>query len=398
MKKNIKITPEGTRDLLFEECTSYRTVIKRISDVFKARGFHEVITPSLEFYDLFTMDNCSVRQEAMFKLTDRRGRLMAVRPDSTLPIARMISIRLREAQKPIRLYYNQRVYRNNPSLRGNSNEINQAGVELVGVGGKRADLDVITTAVEALSANIDDYRIELGHAGFFGAVIKRLDVSEDIKEDIKTAIKSKNYSALNTILDGLRTSPAVRALRALPRLFGGEEIFENASDILICKEVEECLDYLKSIYMSLCRYGLKEKLTVDLGLVQENDYYTGMIFSGYVEGAGEAVTVGGRYDSLFDNFGVPMPSAGFGMNVDELTRVISEREESIGRIAPAQALIHGRDGYETEALKFFAHLSRGGASCENSVFETEAQAREYAVAKGIHRLYVVDDKIHEFDL
>ena len=338
------------------------------------------------------------RQDAMFKLTDHRGRLMVVRPDSTLPIARMISIRLRDARKPVRLYYNQPIYRNNPSLRGNSNEINQAGVELVGVGGKRADLDVITTAVEALSANIDDFRIELGHAGFFGAIIKRLDASEDIKEDIKTAIKSKNYSTLNMILDSLRISPAVRALRALPRLFGGEEIFENASDICICKEVEEYLYYLKAIYMSLCNYGLKDKLTVDLGLVQENDYYTGMIFSGYVEGAGEAVTVGGRYDNLFDNFGIPMPSAGFGMNIDELTRVISEREENIGRIAPAQVLVHGVDGYETEALKLFAQLCRDSVSCENSVFETEQQAREYAVSKGIRRLYVVADKVQEFDL
>lgn len=398
MKKNIKITPEGTRDLLFEECTSHKTIISKIADVFKQRGFHEVITPCLEFYDLFRMDNCSIRQESMFKLTDLHGRLMAVRPDSTLPIARMISVRLPNAERPIRLFYNQKVYRNNPDLRGNSNEIMQAGIELVGVGGLRADLEIITTAVEALSANISDFRIELGHAGFFSAIIKQLNAGEDIKEDIKTAIKSKNYSALNMILDSQTESSAVSALRSLPRLFGGEEIFANASSVCICSEVQTCLDYLKKVYECLCEYGLKDKLTVDLGLVQENDYYTGIIFSGYVEGAGDAVAVGGRYDNLLENFSCPMPAAGFGMNIDEITRVIIEKDESIGHIKPADVLVHALDGYEIKAINYSEQLSQKNITCENSVFTALDDAKAYALSKGIAELCVVAESIETIKL
>lgn len=398
MKKNIKITPEGTRDLLFEECTSHKVIIKKIAKVFKQRGFHEVITPCLEFYDLFRMENCSIRQESMFKLTDLHGRLMTVRPDSTLPIARMISVRLPNTDKPIRLFYNQKVYRNNPDLRGNSNEIMQAGIELVGIGGLKADLEIITTAVEALSANIPDYRIELGHAGFFSAIIKQLDASDDIKEDIKTAIKSKNYSALSMILDSQKPSPAVTALRSLPRLFGGEEIFANASSICICSQVENCLDYLKKVYECLCEYGLKDKLTVDLGLVQENDYYTGIIFSGYVEGAGDAVTVGGRYDNLFENFNCPMPAAGFGMDIDEITRVIIEKDESIGHIKPADVLVHALDGFEIKAISYSQQLSKQGIACENSVFSTLDEAKAYALNKGTAQLCVVSENIETINL
>lgn len=397
MKKNIKITPEGTRDLLFEECTSYKAITGEIKKVFKSRGFEEVITPCLEFYDLFTMENSAIRQDAMFKLTDMRGRLMVIRPDSTLPIARMISIRLQNTENPIRLFYNQRFYRNNPGLRGSSNEVMQAGIELVNIGGFKADLEVITTAVEALSANISDFRIEIGHAGFFGAIIKRLDASDDVKEDIKIAIKSKNYSALNMILDTLRQSAAVKALHSLPRLFGGEEIFELTSPICICSEVEEYLEYLKTIYHALCDYGLKDKLTLDLGLVQENDYYTGIVFSGYIEGAGNAVMVGGRYDKLLGNFGCDMPAAGFGIDVDELTRVAIDRN-GCEHIKSADVLVHGLDGYEIKAIKYAQELMANGTNCENSVFDSIENAKKYAMDKKIRQLCIVGSEIEIIDL
>ena len=89
MKKYCKITPEGTRDLLFEECLTYRNIEKLLAGVFQSRGFHEVITPGLEYYDVFSQGESSIPQEFMFKVTDNKGRLMVVRPDSTLPIARL---------------------------------------------------------------------------------------------------------------------------------------------------------------------------------------------------------------------------------------------------------------------------------------------------------------------
>ena len=94
MKKYCKITPEGTRDLLFEECLTYRNIEKLLAGVFQSRGFHEVITPGLEYYDVFSQGESSIPQEFMFKVTDNKGRLMVVRPDSTLPIARLTATRL----------------------------------------------------------------------------------------------------------------------------------------------------------------------------------------------------------------------------------------------------------------------------------------------------------------
>ena len=91
MKNYAKITPEGTKDLLFEECLANRTVSAMLGSVFADRGFHEVLTPGLEFYDLFAEEISGIPMEYMFKMSDSKGRLMVMRPDSTLPIARMAS-------------------------------------------------------------------------------------------------------------------------------------------------------------------------------------------------------------------------------------------------------------------------------------------------------------------
>ena len=163
MKKNIKITPEGTKDYLYKECAACKQVISQVEKVFKMHEFKQVMTPGIEFYDLFTIDSCAVEQELMFKTTDNKGRFLAVRPDSTLPIARLFATRLKNRILPVRLYYNQSVYLNNRTLTGKNNEIMQMGVELLGATGKRADLEILTTAVQSIESVTDNYRIELGH-------------------------------------------------------------------------------------------------------------------------------------------------------------------------------------------------------------------------------------------
>ena len=113
MKNYSKITPEGTKDLLFEECLANRTVSSILGKVFSHRGFHEVLTPCIEFYEVFAEELSGIPMENMYKMSDEKGRLMVLRPDSTLPIARMAATRLMNEKHPIRLYYNQRMLKNN---------------------------------------------------------------------------------------------------------------------------------------------------------------------------------------------------------------------------------------------------------------------------------------------
>ena len=392
MKDYSKITPEGTKDLLFEECLANRTVSGILGNVFSHRGFHEVLTPGIEFYDLFSEELSGIPMEYMFKMSDSKGRLMVLRPDSTLPIARMVTTRLKNMDHPIRLYYNQRVYRYNPGLTGRSNEVMQTGIELIGASGKRADLEVITTAIEALSKCVPDFRIELGHAGYFKALAQMLPVSREEREDIRMYIESKNYSALNSILDGMEQTPAVNTIRKLPRLFGGIEVLDEACKLCDDPEALSKLEYIREIYNHLSGYGLGDRLIIDLGLVQRNDYYSSIVFSGYVLGSGEPVLIGGRYDGLLDHFGAPAPAIGFGINVDSLARVMLKRGNIPHKKQP-DILVHSEDGFEMDAIRYTETLAQAGIHGENSVFGTKEDALAYARAKGIKKLAIVGSEI-----
>lgn len=98
-------------------------------------GFHEVITPGLEFYDVFSLEDAGLSQEEMYKTTDSDGRIVVFRPDLTMPIARLTATRLQNQPRPVRLFYTQPVYRNDHGRTGRSHEITQAGVELLGAAG-----------------------------------------------------------------------------------------------------------------------------------------------------------------------------------------------------------------------------------------------------------------------
>lgn len=391
MKKYIMQTPEGTKDFLFAECSAMDDICGKIESVFVGRGYKKVITPGIEFYDVFSVPCSGISQEEMFKLTDNKGRLLVVRPDITLPIARMVSTRLKNSALPLKLYYKQPVYRNNPTLTGRRNEIMQMGVELLGVQGMRADLEILTTAIDSVMSVADDFRIELGHAEVFDALSDELNIDEDYKEKIRSSIESKNYSSLNNLLDKLEQSKTVRAIRSLPSLFGGEEVFEKAKDICSGTKAEQALDYLHQIYSNLLPLGLGDKLIIDLGLVQRNDYYTGIVFSGYINGIGDAVVSGGRYDKLLSEFDAPMCAAGFAMDTDAVTlKQLSDADVSYSD--KPELFVFAEDGAEIEAISYVSELNKKGIKAQFSVLPTLEETKAFAQKRGVQRVETFERK------
>lgn len=388
MKKYLKVTPEGTKDFLFAECSAMDDICGKIEKVFTDGGFKKVITPGIEFYDVFSMPCSGISQEDMYKSTDNKGRLIVVRPDSTLPIARMVSSRLKNSIMPVRLYYKQAVYRNNPTLTGRRNEFMQMGVELLGVKGKRADLEILTTAIKSIMSVADDFRIEIGHAEVFNSLINELDIDDSYKEKIRVSIEGKNYSALNNLLDKLDSSNTVSAIRSLPSLFGGEEIFEKAKTICAETKAIPALEYLYEIYKNLSMLGLGDKLIIDLGLVQRNDYYTGVVFSGYISGIGDAVISGGRYDELLSEFDAPMGAAGFAIDTDAITiKHLTDNNTSYSDIP--DVLVFAQDGKEMEAINETDKLVQSGVNARFCVLETIEEAKEFAEKMGILEIKII---------
>ncbi len=398
MKRYELITPEGTRDLLFDECLAKREAEKRISDIFKRHGYSEVVTTGIEFYDVFSKGSRTVKQEALYKLTDSKGRLIVLRPDSTIPIARLVATRLKDAQLPLRLYYNQPYFENNALLKGHSDEVTQAGVELIGTKSRKADFEVLSLAVEALSS-IDpkNFRIEIGNVGIFKELVAQLGVDYETAEQIRYFIVTKNYPALNDLLDTFGDSDVIRALKELPRLFGKEEVFERVEKLFINEQIKSILTDLKYVYESLLTLGIKDNLSVDLGSVNKIDYYTGLTFKGYLAGIGEDVLAGGRYNHLISEFGYDQPATGFGINVNACASLLL-KNNCAPKTKVSDVIVFSELKDVMKAINYSNSLAKDGAVVENSVFETLEETRDYALRKGISKLVLVADDIKEFDL
>lgn len=324
----MRTTPAGMRDLLFEECAAANTVERTVTGVFEKNGYQQVMTPGIEYYDVFERRLSGIPCEQLYKLVDREGEILVLRPDSTLPIARMVGSRLKENDGVLRLYYNQSVFRVSPAMSGRLNEVRQAGIELIGSAGIDADIEVITTAVEALRGlGLEGFRIELGHAGFFKALVAGVTDDPELRENIRLCVEAKNYSLLSDLIDNLPGEEQA-ALRALPRLFGGEEVFKKAKALIKGNaEANEALAYLKEVYDILSGRDAAGFLSIDLGLVQRNDYYTGLVFGGYIEGSGLRILSGGRYDGLLGHFGESRPATGFAIETSALIPVILSEEK-----------------------------------------------------------------------
>lgn len=396
MKPNNTNIPEGMRDGVYEEIQAARALGDALLSLYKKRGYAEVVTPTVEFFDVFNVKNRVIPEEKMFKFTDTSGRLAVLRPDNTTPMARMASTRLRHAPRPVKLCYDQNVFRMPSGYSGVRSEFEQTGIEIIGGDGLRGDLECLTLAIESLKQlNLcmtggagGVSRLEIGHAGFAAALVNSLGLDETERELALDYVAAKNSSAIEFLKDRRESMDrAIGILRKIPRLFGGKEVLDKAREL--CEgvpEAEAALDYLLSVYTALERAGLAEAVLIDLSIVHEMEYYTGLVFRGYIENIGEAVLGGGRYDTLLENFGESTPATGFGVNISVPADRLAKRMEDA---RTERCLVY----YEPEQLAAaLAYAEKSDTVCELSCSADFEEALAYATAKGMSCVARICDK------
>ncbi|WP_455557345.1 ATP phosphoribosyltransferase regulatory subunit [Agathobaculum hominis] len=347
-------TPEGTRDLLFSSCRALRQTENAVRDALEERGYSEIITPAVEYYDVFAQVNPELDQDQMLKIIDKSGRICVARPDNTTPIARIAATRLDDAALPVRLYYSQKVFRSVSGDHGHKGEFLQVGAELIGADGLAADKDILSAAFAALSkTGADNFRIELGHAEIYKALIEELGADAASSEAIRRLIENKSFAALGDALQPFGSRPAAKALSAMPQLFGGIEVLDKVETLTGNVRVLGAIAYLRRLYQALDEAGYGDRIMIDLGLVHEMDYYTGIMFRGYIGGAGAAILAGGRYNALCAKFGRDLPAGGFGIDVESVAESLqgaSRPEVATRRDTVRIALTKGRLEKKTLAL------------------------------------------------
>ena len=325
------ITPEGTRDLVLGECKIKKNLQIKIENILDKWGYNEVVTPTIEFYETFNSGFQNLKEEEVYKFFDNKGRILVLRPDMTIPIARVVATKFKDVPAPIRFRYSADVFRVNQSLGGKKNEYTDCGVELIGVKDASSDLEILVTALDVLKIlEESEIKLEIGNINFFNSAVKNLNLKEEERLRLAQLIDKKSLKELEDFLSQLKVTEEYKEFfTKLPWLFGGREVLEKAREYSFNDELKESIDYLEKLASTLDELGYGDLISFDLGMVQRLNYYTGITFRGYVEGVGAIALSGGRYDNLIALFGEDRPAVGFSINLDSLLDIMKNKNINI---------------------------------------------------------------------
>jgi ATP phosphoribosyltransferase regulatory subunit len=320
--------PSGTRDVLPDEMRELRAMTDRIRGVFERAGYGEVYTPALEYEGTFSRspqlrdESAGWASRPAYRLFDEQGGVLVLRSDMTIPIARLVATRYAHSKPPLRFCYFAHAYRGVRPQRGQSRELLQAGVELVGSGAPEGTAEVLSLLCAALdAAGLENYRVGLGDASLYPSLLDGFGVPEEATERILTALVGGDLVGVDREVGALGLpGPAAELLLEVPRIRGGFEILSKFSGPL-----EEAMIGMRAVHDLLSPH-VAQRIIFDLGLVRSLGYYTGAIFQVYDPAYGVPIGSGGRYDDLLAEFGRPEPAVGFALNVERVHIALTGEE------------------------------------------------------------------------
>jgi len=338
MSEPLSKIPNGLRYYSGQEARLRRAIEETAMSVFDGWSYEEVITPTLDYYSLFERGMGTSEAHHAFRFTDTDGCLLALRPDVTSGIARLTATLLADRPRPLRLCYGAPVFRQ----QGQSTiewrrESTQIGCELVGRNSTAADIEVLVVAAEVLRRlHLDrGYVITLNDVEVFKGVAESLGFESGARDQLRQLVDGRNVADLECFLTAHASVEECRGFSQLIRLSGRLETLDKARRVITNARSSAALDRLESLWRIIESLGISDHFEIDLGDVSRLDYYTGLTFKIYIEGAGARVGSGGRYDNLTANFGKCEPAIGFVLDLDALAGLLLSRNN--GAVLTAQS-------------------------------------------------------------
>ncbi len=350
--------PAGVQDVLPRECSILTELKLKLERKFSLAGFSPVLSAGLEYYETFSGKENAVSEEHMFKMTDADGKLLVLRPDTTLSIARIAATKLGLDRARLSYFADKFDLQSGGGL--TSREIFQAGIECLGEEGAFSDAQCIAFSIECLKeAGLRDFIIDIGHVGYFKGLLEEIGLTAAEAEGVRTCINRKDTMNAERLLKKAGVSGDARNnILALPALFGGREVFSAAEALTHNLCARKAVDDLKNIDRLLTEMGYEGYISYDLGMIKPLSYYSGILFSGLVKDLGAPVLSGGRYDNLADAFGKHMPAVGFALGLKRIL-VALERQGSLPEEKKPLVIV-AEEGQEARAYReFVARTERG---------------------------------------
>ena len=366
--------PAGVQDVLPRECSILTELKLKLERKFSLAGFSPVLSAGLEYYETFSGKENAVPEERMFKMTDTDGKLLVLRPDTTLSIARIAATKLNSDRARLSYFADKYDLENGGGL--SSREIYQAGVECLGEEGAFSDAQCIAFAIECLKeAGLRDFIIDIGHVGYFKGLLEESGLSPFEAEDVRACINRKDKMNAERLLKKAGVSgDALNNILALPALFGGREVFSVAEALTHNSCARKAVDDLKNIDRLLTEMGYEGYISYDLGMIKPLSYYSGILFSGLVKDLGAPVLSGGRYDNLADAFGKHMPAVGFAMGLKRIL-VALERQGSLPEEKKPLVIV-AEEGQEARAYREFVSRTERGERVRLSALTGKEGAKQ----------------------
>lgn len=326
--KRLLHTPEGVRDIYNVECGKKLAVESRIKKIFHLYGYHDIQTPTFEYFDVFRKEIGTTPAKELYRFFDKEGNTLALRPDITPSIARAAATLFGDELLPIRLCYTGNTFVNHSNYQGRLREVTQMGAEFIGDDSVEADTEMLALAIETMvSIGVKEFQLTVGNVDFLNSLFEDAVLDEEAKERVMELINNRNFFGVEEYLEQTSLLRSTKeAFASLNYLVGGVEVLDKARDIAPNSTGIMAIKRLEKIYEMLKLYGVEKYVTFDLGMTGIHGYYTGIIFRGYTYGTGDAIIKGGRYDHLVEKFGKKSPSIGFVIVIDELMNAMMRQK------------------------------------------------------------------------
>ena len=310
-------------------------VIYALRSLYSKYGYLPFNMSKFEEYELYVRNKDFLVSDSVITFNDTNGKLLALKPDVTLSI-----IKNGQDEKGVKqkVYYSENVYRISGSTR-QFKEIMQTGLECIGDIDLYDVFEVVTLACASLEAVSESYVIEFSHLGVLSSLINKVNSSEEFKNKVMECIKQKNAHEIKAICREYSVKESDTTLLCdFVSMYGqADKVIEKLSSLDISDDFKASVEELSTLVNMLNRTEYKGKIRLDFSIVNDMNYYNGIVFNGFVQGVCETVLFGGKYDNLLQKMGREAKGIGFAVYVDLL-----------------EALDKGKRGYDVDVLVLYS--------------------------------------------